>query len=40
MSTVDGVQPNSYDAEQAVIGAVLFGGTNTIEEPFTVTNIC
>ena len=31
MSTVDGVQPNSYDAEQAVIGAVLFGGTNTME---------
>ena len=31
MSTVDGAQPNSYDAEQAVIGAVLFGGTNTME---------
>ena len=31
MSTIDGVQPNSYDAEQAVIGAVLFGGTNTME---------
>ena len=31
MSTIDGIQPNSYDAEQAVIGAVLFGGTNTME---------
>jgi len=31
MSTIDGTQPNSYDAEQAVIGAVLFGGTNTME---------
>ena len=31
MSTIDGLQPNSYDAEQAVIGAVLFGGTNTME---------
>ena len=31
MPTIDGAQPNSYDAEQAVIGAVLFGGTNTME---------
>jgi len=31
MATVDGTSPNSYSAESAVLGAVLTGGTNTME---------
>jgi len=31
MATVDGLQPNSYSAESAVLGAILMGGTNTME---------
>ena len=29
--TVDGVQPNNIEAEEAVLGAILTGGTNTYE---------
>jgi len=31
MRNIDGVQPNNFEAEQAVLGAVLLGGTNTFE---------
>tara|TARA_R100000656_G_scaffold106698_1_gene78901 strand:+ start:623 stop:2005 length:1383 start_codon:yes stop_codon:yes gene_type:complete len=30
-NSVDGLQPNNYEAEKAVLGAVLLGGTNTFE---------
>ena len=29
--SVDGIQPNNFEAEQAVLGAVLSGGSNTFE---------
>ncbi len=31
MGNIDGIQPNNFEAEQAVLGAVLIGGTNTFE---------
>ena len=31
MGNIDGIQPNNFEAEQAVLGAVLLGGTNTFE---------